>query len=140
MQEKTDYQPLLGLIFITIGIVISLNDCYDKLEKELDYSPPKIQIVRKEVTTQVAIASWYDYQLEGIEWSKTHRTAASRDYPRKSYLKVTNIENNKSVIVFVNDYGPEEWTNRHIDLSSYAFSQIASLTTGLIKVKIEPVN
>lgn len=84
------------------------------------------------------IASWYDYKLNGIAWSKDHRTAASRHFPRKSYVKVTNVENGKSVVVFINDFGPEEWTGREIDLSSYAFSQLAPLSAGLINVKVEP--
>lgn len=84
------------------------------------------------------IASWYDYDLNGIEWSKNHRTCASRDLPRYSTAIVTNLDNGKKVECFVNDYGPEAWTGRDIDLSSYAFSQIANLSLGLANVKIEP--
>lgn len=86
---------------------------------------------------EVKKASWYDYTLNGIEWSKTHRTCASRDLPRYSTAIVTNIENNKSVECFINDFGPEAWTGRDIDLSSFAFSQIANLSLGLADVKIE---
>lgn len=86
---------------------------------------------------EVKKASWYDYTLNGIEWSKTHRTCASRDLPRYSTAIVTNLENNKSVECFINDYGPEAWTKRDIDLSSYAFSRIADLSLGLADVKIE---
>lgn len=85
----------------------------------------------------IKIASYYDYKLDGIAWSKNHRTCASRDYPRKTMLRVTNIANMKSVDCLVNDYGPEAWTNRHIDLSSFAFSQIADLRLGLAEVVIE---
>lgn len=98
----------------------------------------------------VGVASWYDYCLyEGydddplktmcIRWSKEHATAASRTLPRYSYAKVTNLDNGKSVIVYINDYGPEEWTGRDIDLSSYAFSMIETLQLGLANVKIEPL-
>lgn len=85
----------------------------------------------------VGMASWYDYKIGGIEWSKIHRTCASRDLPRDSYAKITNLANGKSVECFVNDYGPEEWTGRDIDLSRYAFSQISDLGIGLIYVRIE---
>jgi len=50
---------------------------------------------------------------------------------------VTNLETGASVDCYVNDYGPEEWTGREIDLSSYAFRQIADLGQGLVRVKIE---
>lgn len=97
------------------------------------------------------IASWYDYSLDGIEWSKDHNTCASRDLKRYSMGRVTNIVNGKSVECYVNDYGPETCEDRirkgidtkencierEIDLSSFAFAQIADLKYGLAKVKIE---
>jgi rare lipoprotein A (peptidoglycan hydrolase) len=85
----------------------------------------------------IGIASWYDYKLNGENWSKAHRTCASRTLKRYSMARVTNMANGKSVECFVNDFGPEEWTSRQIDLSSFAFSQIADLKTGLANVKIE---
>lgn len=84
-------------------------------------------------------ASWYDYSLAGIPWSKTHRTAASRNWPRGMNLKITNLKNQKSVFVLVNDYGPQVWTGRQIDLSSYAFRQIENPKLGMARVLIQPV-
>ncbi|MFW0837737.1 MAG: septal ring lytic transglycosylase RlpA family protein [Candidatus Komeilibacteria bacterium] len=74
-------------------------------------------------------ASWYAY--------KNCNCAAVRDYPKGTKLRVTNLYNGKSVIVRVNDYGPEAWTGRIIDLDKIAFAQIASLRMGLTNVKIE---
>jgi rare lipoprotein A (peptidoglycan hydrolase) len=87
----------------------------------------------------VGVASWYDYSLNGIEWSKDHETCATRDFKRYSTIRVTNLKNGKSVDCYVNDYGPElgQIPERHVDLSSHAFSQIADLNLGLINVKIE---
>lgn len=87
----------------------------------------------------VGVASWYDYSLNGIEWSKDHDTCATRDFKRYSTIRVTNLENGKSVDCFINDYGPElgQIPERHVDLSSHAFNQIADLKLGLINVKIE---
>lgn len=120
---------------------------------------PKIETIEIQETDEenrsLSVASWYDYKLDGIPWSLSHRTAASRDLPRYSYATVTNIENDKSVVVFINDYGPmncedrvtngfdmsvENCIDRTIDLSSHAFSQIADLQLGLIEVYIEPFN
>jgi rare lipoprotein A len=55
-------------------------------------------------------------------------------------VKITNLENNRSVIALVNDYGPspEYFPERVADLSSYAFGKIASLGEGIINVKVEP--
>ncbi|MCG9707476.1 MULTISPECIES: septal ring lytic transglycosylase RlpA family protein [unclassified Pseudoalteromonas] len=53
-----------------------------------------------------------------------------------SRVKVTNISNNKSVIVTINDRGPFI-RGRIIDLSKKAFSQIASVKQGVIDVTVE---
>ena len=100
-------------------------------------STPKTAPARPQtaINSQIGVASWYDYSLNGIEWSKTHRTCASRDLKRYTMARVTNIETGAAVDCFVNDY--IEHPERNIDLSSYAFKQIAPLRQGLIKVKIE---
>ncbi len=64
--------------------------------------------------------------------------AASTTLPRGSYAKVTNTENGKSVVVQINDYGPQG-KGRIIDLDKVAFAKIASLGAGVIGVKVEPV-
>lgn len=64
--------------------------------------------------------------------------AASTTLPRGSYAKVTNTENGKTVIVQINDYGPQG-KGRIIDLDKVAFAKIADLGTGVIGVKVEPV-
>ncbi|PIZ99754.1 MAG: septal ring lytic transglycosylase RlpA family lipoprotein [Candidatus Komeilibacteria bacterium CG_4_10_14_0_2_um_filter_37_10] len=76
-------------------------------------------------------ATWYHY--------RKCLCAASRDYPKGTKLKVTNINNNKSVIVKINDYGPEKWTKNLIDLDAVAFKKISSLRAGVINVKIEKI-
>jgi rare lipoprotein A (peptidoglycan hydrolase) len=87
-----------------------------------------------EQIVQRGTASWYDYDLKGEPWSKTHRTCASRFLKRYSTVIVKNLANGKEVKCYVNDY--IEHPDRIIDLSSYAFSQIADLSTGLAKVEI----
>lgn len=56
-----------------------------------------------------------------------------------SRVKVTNIANNKSVIVIINDRGPFI-RGRIIDLSKKAFSQIASVKQGVIDVTVEQLD
>lgn len=63
--------------------------------------------------------------------------AAIKEYPLGSKLKVTNIRNNKSVIVRVNDRGAFRKYGRTLDLSRGAFDKIANLDRGVIKVSIE---
>ena len=82
------------------------------------------------------VASWYDYSLPNYpDYSKTHFTSASKDYPKGTYLLVCE---KKCVIVRVNDYGPAR-DDRVIDLSSAAFKELSPLSKGVIKVKIYEV-
>jgi uncharacterized protein YabE (DUF348 family) len=64
--------------------------------------------------------------------------AASTTLPRGSFAKVTNTENGKSVVVQINDYGPQG-KGRIIDLDKPAFEKIASLGAGVIGVKVEQI-
>lgn len=54
-------------------------------------------------------------------------------------VKVTNLANNKSVIVTINDRGPFI-RGRIIDLSKQAFSEIAFLKHGVIDVTVEQLD
>lgn len=76
-------------------------------------------------------ASWYRY--------KNGDFAASPDYVKGTKLKVTNIVNGKSVIVTVNDYGPDRSIHpeRVIDLDRVAFQKIASPSVGIVEVLVE---
>ena len=86
-------------------------------------------------TGNVGRGSWYALGLPQPD----ALTCASRTYPRGSFIEVTNLRNNKVVVCRVNDYGPEAWTNRIIDLSRGSFRQVDSLGTGIIQVRIRPV-
>lgn len=64
--------------------------------------------------------------------------AASTSIPRGGFARVTNTANGKSVIVEINDYGPQG-KGRIIDLDKIAFQKIASLGAGVIGVKVEEI-
>lgn len=75
-------------------------------------------------------ASWYTY---------TGTMAAANPWlPKGSYVKVTNLDNGKSVIVVINDRGPFV-PGRIIDLDKGAFQKIASIGAGVINVKMEEI-
>ncbi len=63
-------------------------------------------------------------------------TAAHRTYPHNTMVKVTNIENGKSVTVRINDRGPFV-KGRDLDLSLGAFTTIAAREKGKINVTME---
>ncbi len=92
---------------------------------------PYVKLAVLEEKPLLGKASWYKC-IGGLY-------AASVDYPKKSFLKVTNLDNNKSVIVKVNDYGPDKkiFPDRVIDLDVVAFKKIDSKSKGVINVKVE---
>ena len=84
-------------------------------------------------------ASWYGGKFHGRKtasgeiFNQNALTAAHRYLPFGTRVKVTNINNGRSVIVRINDRGPFI-KNRVIDLSSAAAKSI-----GLIRVGVAPV-
>ena len=76
------------------------------------------------------VASWYAFR-GGL-------FAANPWLPMGSYVRVTNQDNGKSVIVKINDRGPFG-NGRIIDLDKVAFAQIGSIGAGVINVKMEAI-
>jgi rare lipoprotein A len=72
----------------------------------------------------------------GEKFNMNDLTAAHRSYPANTMVKVTNIENGKSVIVRINDRGPYV-TGRDMDLSLAAFTTIADRSKGKIRATFE---
>ncbi len=81
--------------------------------------------------TQYGIASYYFHPRYPGELITAHNT-----YPMGSKLRVTNVQNGKSVVVTVVDRGIHS-PDRVVDLSTTAFKQIASTWQGLAQVKVE---
>ena len=74
--------------------------------------------------------TWYSYQGGMF--------AASTTIAKGGYAKVTNTATGKSIVVQINDYGPQG-AGRVIDLDKVAFQKIASIGEGVIGVKVEEV-
>ncbi len=95
-------------------------------------------------TVQVGVASFYGAEFHGRPTSSgeiydmNSLTAAHPTLPLGTLVKVTNLANNKSVIVKVNDRGPFK-KNRIIDVSYEAAKQLGFLNEGTALVKIEVV-
>ena len=87
-------------------------------------------------------ASYYSKKATGARTASGQRlhhdslTCAHRFYPFGTMLKVTNLSNNKSVIVKVIDRGPFR-RGRIIDLSWGAAKEIGMLSQGVATVKVE---
>lgn len=94
----------------------------------------KLRLVQVEGWMSEGYASWYAY--------KNCNCAASPDFPKGSYVKVTRVSDpTKTIIVRINDFGPERdiFPDRVIDLDKIAFSALGPLGAGVMKVKVEPM-
>lgn len=87
-------------------------------------------------------ATWYGKALDGRETASGERydmfrfTAAHRNLPFGTLLRVTNRRNGKWVVVRVTDRGPVA-SGRVLDLSYAAARQIGMLEDGIVSVRIE---
>jgi rare lipoprotein A len=87
-------------------------------------------------------ASWYGRFFSGRRTASGERfdmhalTAAHKTLPLASYVRVTNMSNDKSVVVKINDRGPYAH-GRIIDLSYAAARKLGFHLIGTTHVKIE---
>jgi rare lipoprotein A len=94
------------------------------------------------------IASWYGYETRkkkgghmtanGEAFDPEGLNAAHKYLPLPTYVKVTNLENKKSIILRVNDRGPFV-KDRIIDLSAGAAKKLGYFKKGTARVVVETV-
>jgi len=95
-----------------------------------------------EAKTASVIASWYGEDFDGNEtasgeiYDMTALTAAHRSLPLGTKIRVTNLKNNRSLVLRVNDRGPYI-SGRALDVSMAAAEQLGFLRAGLAEVQIE---
>jgi rare lipoprotein A len=89
-------------------------------------------------------ASWYGEKFHGHDTSNGEvydmfqLSAAHKSMPIPGFLRVTNLENNKSIIVRVNDRGPFH-NDRIIDLSYAAAHMLDFANKGTAMVEVEAI-
>ncbi len=94
--------------------------------------------------TATGKASWYGKKFHGYKTSNGETydmykmSAAHRNLPIPSYVRVTNLDNGRSGIVRVNDRGPFH-SDRIMDLSYAAAVKLDMVRTGTARVKIEAI-
>ncbi|MEX6503415.1 septal ring lytic transglycosylase RlpA family protein [Pseudomonas zhanjiangensis] len=93
----------------------------------------------------VGTASWYGTKFHGQATANGEAydlygmTAAHKTLPLPSYVRVTNLDNQRSVILRVNDRGPF-YSDRIIDLSFAAAKKLGYAESGTARVKVEGID
>jgi len=91
------------------------------------------------------LASWYGAKFHGHRtsdgeiFSMYKFTAAHRTLPLPCFVRVTNLENGRSLIVRVNDRGPFH-SHRLIDLSYAAAKKLGFASKGTTQVRVDAVS
>lgn len=94
---------------------------------------------------KVGTASWYGTKFHsrltssGERYDMLSMTAAHKTLPLPTYVEVTNLKNNRKVVVKVNDRGPFS-SNRLIDLSYVAAKKLGMLGHGTTEVRIRAID
>lgn len=115
-----------------------------KVGKEYKVKDKKYSPAHDTKYNKVGMASWYGTRggfhgkktANGDKYDKNVLTAASPTLPIPSLIKVTNLGNNKSLILRVNDRGPFS-KNRIIDASEQAAKVLGFKNQGTAKVRVE---
>ena len=94
--------------------------------------------------SEEGVASWYGRRFQGKKTSSGEpydmyaMTAAHPTLPIPSYVRVTSLENGKSVVVRINDRGPFH-SKRIIDLSYTAAYKLGYIGRGSARVRVESI-
>ena len=110
-----------------------------------NYHFKKTHVEEQSHYTAEGVASWYGPGFQGRKTASgkrfnTHNlTAAHRTLPFGTKVLVTNLENDKTVEVEINDRGPVKRTKRLIDLSHAAAKKLGFASAGITKVRVEVI-
>lgn len=93
------------------------------------------------------IASFYSTNLDGTKtatgeiYRNKKMSAASNHFKLNTWVRVTNLKNNRSVVVRINDrmHPRMKEKGRVVDLSRVAAQKLGFMKSGLTRVKVEPV-
>ena len=111
-------------------------------ERKVSPVPSKSAHTPKKHWYQVGKASWYGDKFDGKEtasgepFDMNDLTAAHRDLPLGSVVRVTNLSNGEQVTVRINDRGPV-YHSRIIDLSKRAANLLGLKSKGVQKVRLD---
>ena len=131
-------------LILSRGVIDKTQDSEFKIQNALELSPTKqlIPVHSKPLIANVfsGQASWYGpgfhgrLTANGERYNQNALTAAHRNLRFGTRVKVTNLNNGRSVVVRINDRGPYA-RGRVIDVSA-----AAARTLGMVKSGVAPVS
>ena len=138
MKKILKYLILLAVLMIFFGSVSSADIDFASLISKLKNTVA--EAVKSDPLR--GKASYYADRYQGRMTSNgeafdhDNMTAAHRELPFGTRVKVTNLENRRSVIVRINDRGPFK-PGRVIDLTKTAAARLGMIEAGIAEVQLE---
>ena len=129
--------------FILPALVFSVNLCAQKKEGN-KHRASKENTSHVKSKTKYGTASYYAKKFNGRQtangeiYSSEKYTAACNILPMGTWIKVTNLHNDKTVVVKINDRMNSK-NKRLVDLSKIAAEDLAFSGRGLTRVKVEVI-
>ena len=131
---------LLTIIFLLVSCGSSI--AYGDYVNTTGMSRKQIEAIKNHPKTQIGIASYYGKKFHkkrtanGEIFNMYKVSAAHKSYPLGTKVRVTNLENGKSLKLVINDRGPFV-SGRIIDLSYKAARKLGFVNQGTVKVRID---
>jgi len=150
----SNYQKIIIYFILSITSVVLIscastvrytskeNSSSKSIESNKYSNLNEIYTTYESLETNIEIASYYADEFNGKRTANGETydmydyTAAHITYPFNTIVRVTNLVNDKSVIVRINDRKPDT-NGRAIDLSLKAAHELRMISSGITKVKIE---
>ena len=120
----------------------------EEIKEPVDPTPaavlpePKLKLIPDVVRVITGEASWYgpgfygNHTANGEIYRPGTMTAAHRNLPFGTKVRVTNLRNGRSAVIRINDRGPFV-DHRVIDLGHGAASELGLISSGIAQVKLE---
>lgn len=134
-QERRFNRSYLVLVLL---VMVSISGCSVGLGRQADYHR------MPGIASQTGIASYYHCSLHGRKTANGERydrhglTAAHRNYPFGTLVRVTNLSNGNKLVLRVNDRGPFK-NGRIIDVSRRAARELGFERQGITRVAVEVI-
>jgi rare lipoprotein A len=130
------------LIGLAVAATVTLSPASEARPPACVAHPLPIPV---ESSHQEGVASWYGEKFHGRitasgqAYDMYGLTAAHPALPLGTRIRVTNLRNNRSIILRVNDRGPSI-PGRMLDVSLAAAGSLGFVNAGLTRVRVEIVN
>ena len=136
--------------FLVMGFITMLFWSFSAFAQVKSTSMQKSKVTRKSESNgkgdssivYYGVASYYADKFtgrktaSGASYSHEGKTAACNVLPLGTWIRVTNLKNNKKIVLQINDRLHAK-NNRLVDLSKSAAGKLGYIKSGLARVKVE---